>query len=59
MTSAQSPELAAYDCSKRALPPYVHCFSPKKLAQHQIFARLVLNMRLRPKETPCVAMQSA
>lgn len=50
MKTTKSPRkvlLAAYECGKRALPPYAHRFSPQKFTQHQLFACLALKEFLK------------
>jgi len=50
MKTTKSPRRVlqvAYDCGKRALPPYGHRFSPKKFTQHQLFACLALKEFLK------------
>ena len=50
MKTTKSPRRVlqvAYDCGKRALPPYGHRFSPKKFTQHQLFACLTLKEFLK------------
>ena len=49
-TTCKSPRKvlqAAYAVAKESLPAYAHRYSPKKFTQHQLFACLVLKVRLK------------
>ena len=49
-TTCKSPRKvlqAAYVVAKESLPAYAHRYSPKKFTQHQLFACLVLKVRLK------------
>lgn len=49
-TTSKSPRkvlLVAHEAARRALPIYAHRFAPKKFIQHQLFACLVLKLRLK------------
>jgi len=37
----------AHEAARRSLPPYFHRFAPKKFTQWQLFACLVLKVRLK------------
>jgi hypothetical protein len=49
-TTSKSPRkvlLVAHEAARRSLPPYFHRFAPKKFTQWQLFACLVLKVRLK------------
>ena len=60
-TASKSPGkvlLEAYEVARKALPAYSRRFSPKKFAQHQLFACLVLKTFLRTDYRAITAMLS-